>query len=124
MGKRSTDSSGPSLGERVHIWLTSAKILYGLLIPLLAGMSAYGTSDTVRSTVQRYINPPTPPVAGGEVVSPVSEDGWRPQVQQSLTSIVNKIEKIEARISKIETLSERDDTELQSQIDALKAWHE
>lgn len=102
------------------MWLSSAKILYGLLIPLLTGMTAYGTSDTVRSTVQRYINPV--PVA--DVVTPVDSSGWEAQVNQSLESIVKKLEKHETRIKNVEASSRRDDSSLQSQINALKAWHE
>ena len=86
-------------------------------------MSAYGTSDTVRNTVHNFINRGDLPVAGGEVVAP-SEGQFEAQARQSLTSIVNKLDDLEARIKNVESISERDDDDLQAQLDALKAWHE
>ena len=120
MGKRKSDEQGPSTGERVHMWLSSAKILYGLVIPLLAGMSAYGTSDTVRSTVNRAIGITPAPVASGEVVAPVADadwDAWRATVDQSINSII-------AKQQKIESASHGGDEKLRQYVDDLLNWRQ
>ena len=134
MGKRKSDETGPTFGERLHMWLSSAKILYTLLVALGAA-SAYGNSETVRDTVHRVLGDGDLPVA--DVVAPTETEGdaWRAQVTQSLTSIVSKLDKHEALILDLETKTEdrfksieqqslSHDGSLQKQIDALKAWHE
>lgn len=123
MGKRKEDEQGPSLGERVHMWLSSAKILYTLLVALGLG-TAYGNSETVRNTVNRAIGVGDIPVAPGEVVTPDEGDAFEAQVRQSLASIVAKLEEHSNQLEQLRALSGRYDSRLQEQINELKAWHE
>ena len=113
--------------EKIHLFLSSARILWGIVIPLLAGAGIYGNSETVRNTVHRVIGGPDVPVAGGAVVTPAPGDEFEAQARQSLASIVNKLAEHDERLASIEAQSGRGDANLRALVEKNAAridyWH-
>ena len=116
--------------EKIHTLLSSAKILWSFVIPVLAAAGVYGNSETVRNTVDRIVSGSSVPIADGEVATPTESapEAWQAQVQQSIVSIVKKLDEHDKRLNSVEFASERDDDGLRALIEEnaakIRYWHE
>ena len=116
--------------EKIHTLLSSAKILWSFVIPVLAAAGVYGNSETVRNTVDRIVSGSSVPIADGEVATPTQ--GSQPltdaEIILSLESIDAKLKKHDLRLNSIESIRRSGDSDLRALIEEnaakIRYWHE